>query len=232
MGERICDHIRSNVVGYVAMFLVLSGGTALATHPGGANTISSDDIINKEIRTADIRDNNVQTPNLGPNAVTSPKIADGEVRSVDVLDNSLTPADIADVGFLQADTARLVDNQAGGSSAGQTLFTIGRVGLNAFCSNNGGGSFTAGISPRTADDDTEDPRPVMVTDGDAGAADDDVELVPFDVQFFALVTDTVVAAQEVSFAILDNESTSASGVAAVSVDPANKRCVITAQATG
>ena len=72
----------------------------------------------------------------------------------------------------------------------------------------------------------------MVTDGNAGAADDNVELVPFDVQFVEILNGTDVAAREVSFAILDNENTSASGVAAVSVDPANSRCVITAQAVG
>jgi hypothetical protein len=184
------------------------------------------------VQSADIKDANVTTPDIRASAVTTGKIADGEVRSADVLDNSLTPADVADVDFLQAKTARLTDPTGGNGGVAQPLFTIGRVGLSAFCTNNGGGSFTAGISPIVDQNDADPTRPVLVSDGNGGTADDDVALVPFDVQFVAILTSSDVAAREASFAILDNENTSASGVAAVSVDPASNRCVITAQAMG
>lgn len=96
MGEKIHQHIRSNVVGYVAVFLALTGTAYAVDGPlPGTNQVGSADIINKEIRTEDIRDNNVLTPNLGPNAVTSPKIADGAVQSSDVANDTLTDADIA-----------------------------------------------------------------------------------------------------------------------------------------
>ena len=55
------NHLRSNVIGYVAVFIALSG-TAIASHPGGADTISAADIINNEVRTEDIRDANVTLP--------------------------------------------------------------------------------------------------------------------------------------------------------------------------
>jgi hypothetical protein len=224
----------SMVVALIALFVALIGTAQAVDGPlPGQNQVGSADIINNEVRTEDIRDNGVNAADIRSNAVTTGKIGDGEVRTADVLDDSLTPTDIADIGFMQSDTARLTDPNAGGGSAGQQLFTIGRVTLNSFCSNNGGGSFTAGISPNLPQGDTgADPRPVMVTDGNAGAADDDVELVPFDVQFVAILNGTDVAAREVSFAILDSENTSASGVAAVSVDPATESCVITAQAVG
>jgi hypothetical protein len=93
MGEKIRSHIRSNVIGYVALFVALSG-TAYATHPGGANTISSGDIINGEVRSADIGSANVQNSDLAGSAVTGGKIAAQAVQSSDVLDNSLTGADI------------------------------------------------------------------------------------------------------------------------------------------
>lgn len=223
----------SMVVALFALFVALVGTAEAVDGPlPGKNQVGSADIIDNDVQSADIKDANVTIPDIRANAVTTGKIGDGEVRSTDVLDDSLTPTDIAGVDFLQAKTARLTDPTSGGGGVGQPLFTIGRVGLSAFCTKNGGGSFTAGISPIVDQNDTDDPRPVLVSDGNAGTADDDVELVPFDVQFVAILTASDVAAREASFSILDSENTSASGVAAVSVDPSNDRCVITAQATG
>ena len=87
------NHLRSNVIGYVAVFIALSG-TAIASHPGGADTISAADIINNEVRTEDIRDANVTTTDIRSDSITTGKIADGEVRSADVLDESLGTADL------------------------------------------------------------------------------------------------------------------------------------------
>jgi hypothetical protein len=44
--------IQQNVVGYVALFLVLSGGTAYALD--GSNTVFSDDITNDQVRSVDV----------------------------------------------------------------------------------------------------------------------------------------------------------------------------------
>ncbi len=41
MSRAIRQHLRSNVVGYIALFCFAMGGTAYATHPGGANTAAS-----------------------------------------------------------------------------------------------------------------------------------------------------------------------------------------------
>jgi hypothetical protein len=94
MGEKIRKLVQQQWAGLIALFLVLSGGTALATHPGGANTISTADIINNEIRSEDIRSANVQNADLGNSAVTSGKIAEGHVRTADVLDDNLTGTDV------------------------------------------------------------------------------------------------------------------------------------------
>jgi hypothetical protein len=99
MSARIAAYIRQHHLGLVAIFLALSG-TAYATHPGGANTISTEDIINNEIRSEDIRSANVQNPDLGNSAVTSGKIAEGHVRTADVLDDNLTGTDIANTDSL------------------------------------------------------------------------------------------------------------------------------------
>jgi hypothetical protein len=105
----IRNHLRSNVIGYVALFVALSG-TAMASHPGGADTISAADIINNEIRTEDIRDANVTTADYRADSITTGKIADGEVGSADVLDGSLGAADL---GVDSVGTAELVGGSVG-----------------------------------------------------------------------------------------------------------------------
>jgi formylglycine-generating enzyme required for sulfatase activity len=72
--RRITEHVRTNVVGYVALFFALSGGAAWATHPGGADTISSADIINNEVDEQDLKDGAVSTDELADGAVTEPKL--------------------------------------------------------------------------------------------------------------------------------------------------------------
>jgi hypothetical protein len=116
MSHPISNHIRSNVVAYVALFFALSGGVAFATHPGGANTISSADIIDNAVRTEDLRDANVTTPDLRPGAVTSAKVADDTtplaLTGTDVANGSLTGGDLAADSLGAAD---LAPNSAGNS---------------------------------------------------------------------------------------------------------------------
>src|SRR3954451_3115922 len=74
----------ANVMATIAVFLVLSGGTAVAL--SGSNTVFSDDIVNGEVKAADI----------GSNAVGSGKIVDGAVQGVDVFDGAVDSPDILD----------------------------------------------------------------------------------------------------------------------------------------
>lgn len=95
MGERIRQHIRSNVVGYLAVFLALTGGAYAIDGPlPGQDQVGSGDIINNEVRSADLRDANLTTVDIRGDAVTSGKIADGAVQTDDVLDEGLAAADI------------------------------------------------------------------------------------------------------------------------------------------
>ena len=105
----IRKHLRSNVIGYAALFVALSG-TAMASHPGGADTISAGDIINNEIRTEDIRDANVTTADIHADSITGGKIINGEVASADVLDGSLGATDL---GVDSVGTAELAGGSVG-----------------------------------------------------------------------------------------------------------------------
>ena len=49
MRHRLHNHIRTNVVGYIAIFLFAISGTATAL--AGSDTVFSDDIVNGEVKT-------------------------------------------------------------------------------------------------------------------------------------------------------------------------------------
>ena len=84
MKASIGRHLRDQVVGYAALFLVLAGGTAYATHPGGANTIGTGDIINGGVGTADLAPGEVGLSEVRSNAVGGGKIANDTVTGADI----------------------------------------------------------------------------------------------------------------------------------------------------
>ena len=80
--RRVGEHFRGNVVGYLGVFLALTG-TAVALP--GTNTVDSGDII----------DGQVKTPDLAGSAVNGSSIADGSVGSLDLRDGGVGRADLA-----------------------------------------------------------------------------------------------------------------------------------------
>jgi hypothetical protein len=67
----------ANVVASLALFLVLSGGTAVALT--GSNTVFSDDIVNGQVKATD----------LGPGSVGGSEVQDNSVTGADVKESSL-----------------------------------------------------------------------------------------------------------------------------------------------
>lgn len=95
LGKATRNHIRGNVIGYIALFFALSTGSAVAL--SGSNTVQSDD--------------------LGPGAqVTAPDVAANAVNGSDVVDNSLTGSDVNEAG-LDATFLRTRAAQGGCSAA-------------------------------------------------------------------------------------------------------------------
>ncbi|MEK6326083.1 MAG: hypothetical protein AABM66_00965 [Actinomycetota bacterium] len=84
MSRAIRQHLHSNIVGYIALFCFAMGGTAYATHPDGANTIS----------TGDIQDGQVQNGDLGINSISSSKVLPSTLIGADIATNTLTSSDI------------------------------------------------------------------------------------------------------------------------------------------
>jgi hypothetical protein len=102
---RIGAHLRTNVIGYVALFFALTMGTAYATHPGGANTISTEDIIDGEVRSADINNG----------AVNTEDVTNDGVRSEDVRDDTSVGGGLAaaDLGPASVGSSELAPNAVG-----------------------------------------------------------------------------------------------------------------------
>ena len=80
--RRVGKHFRGNAVGYVGVFLALTG-TAVALP--GVNTVDSGDIINGEVK----------APDIAGDAVSGSKIADGSVGTLDLRDAGVARADLA-----------------------------------------------------------------------------------------------------------------------------------------
>jgi hypothetical protein len=88
----------ANVVSSICLFLVLSGGTAVAL--SGSNTVFSDDIT----------DGNVRNSDLGFRAVTLQKIGGDAINSGRVVNDSLTGSDLLESTLGQVPSAASADN--------------------------------------------------------------------------------------------------------------------------
>jgi hypothetical protein len=84
MSWRIRAHIRSHIVGYVALFFALSGSAVAVSLPG-KNLVNSKDVINKSLKSKDYKNDNIK----------SIDVKDGSLAGVDVLSDSLTGDDLS-----------------------------------------------------------------------------------------------------------------------------------------
>ena len=92
MYGRISRHLRSNVVGYVALFIALGG----VTYAAG---LARDSVKAKQIKTGAVRsdeakDESLTGTDLANGSVTGADLGDGSVTGADVEDDSLTGADV------------------------------------------------------------------------------------------------------------------------------------------
>ena len=111
LSGRVSAYLRRNALALVALFFALSGGIAWATHPGGANTISSNDIINGEVKAPDVAQNSIRTDRIQNGAVTSADVADDSLRTEDIFDGQIHAIDVA-FGTLRGD--EIQDGTVGG----------------------------------------------------------------------------------------------------------------------
>jgi hypothetical protein len=118
MGRSIRTHIRHNVVGYVALFLALTG-TAYAAGLA-PNSVLSRHIKDGEVRSRDVADDST------PRALKGKDIANDALTGQDVAQDSLDGWDIHDLSFadLQPNTLNsgtIQDNGIAGADLGTTV---------------------------------------------------------------------------------------------------------------
>lgn len=111
MSGRIGTHIRSNVVGYVALFIALGG----VTYAAG---LAKDSVKAKQIKTGAVRSDEAKD-----NSLTGDDVADGGLAGADVADGGLTGADVANDSFTGIDVAN--DSLTGDDVAEGTLVLPG-----------------------------------------------------------------------------------------------------------
>lgn len=103
LSTRIRALIHRQWAGLIALFLVLTGGSAYALD--GQNTVFTDDIVDGQVKTADIGNGEVKVADIGQaavateelknDAVTGAKVAAGTLTTTDVKNETLNAADVA-----------------------------------------------------------------------------------------------------------------------------------------
>jgi hypothetical protein len=125
VSSRIRTHIRGNVVGYIALFLVLTGGTAQALN--GSNTVFSDDIVNRQVKTEDLNLQAVTTNRLALNSVRTGRVADGTITGSEIADDTLTGGQILEPTLSQVPDAAHADNAASIADGSVTTSSFGAI---------------------------------------------------------------------------------------------------------
>src|SRR3954447_19112515 len=169
MQTRIREHIRSNVIGYIALFLFAMGGSAYALDGPlpGQNQVGSEDIINGEVKNGDIGTFQVNANNVAPDSLGSAKIAprsvknsdlglgasssntiaDGGIQAIDVKNNTLTGTQI-DESTLDA---TVLQRRIGGTCApAQAIRAVAQNGTVTCESVGGGGGSSWSLSGNAA----------------------------------------------------------------------------------
>jgi|RhiMetdeSRZDD1v2_1073273.scaffolds.fasta_scaffold27328_4 hypothetical protein len=102
MSKAIREHVRSNVIGYLALFVALSGTAYAVDGPlPGQNQVGSADIINDEVYSADVRNDNLSggglaAADLGANSVGSSEIGTGGVNTSEIANSAIGADEIGD----------------------------------------------------------------------------------------------------------------------------------------
>lgn len=114
MSGRIRTHLRGNAVGYIALFLVLTGGTAQALDD--SNTVFSDDIVNGEVTVSDIGPNAITTTKIENRQVATGDLAIGAVNTNQIAPNAVNGSRVADDSLGGADVSNLTGADLVGNS--------------------------------------------------------------------------------------------------------------------
>ncbi len=118
----------ATVVAYLSLFLVISGGTALAAQQLAKNSVGSKQLKKNAVTAAKIKNG----------AVTSGKLADGAVLTGKIADNAVTTGKIANEAIATGkvannaiSTGKLADNAVTTGKIAASAVTTGKIADNA-----------------------------------------------------------------------------------------------------
>ena len=117
--RRIIEHVKSSIVGYIALFMVLSG-TAYA-----ANTVFSADIVDGEVKSVDVANAGLTGVDVANSSLTGFDVADNTVAGADVTNSSLTGVDVSNGSLTGADVA---DNSLTGTDIAENTLSVRAMG--------------------------------------------------------------------------------------------------------
>jgi hypothetical protein len=95
VATRVRAHLRSNLVGYLALFVAL-GGVAYAGAQIPGNSIGSPQLRPLAVKNSDLGNAAVTNSKLAPHAVTGSKVAVGSLTGASLAPKSLTGESVAD----------------------------------------------------------------------------------------------------------------------------------------
>jgi hypothetical protein len=121
MSAGIRNHIRSNIVGYIALFVAIGGGSvalgATSSCTGGMPCVNSDDIINGQVETQDVGNDQVRSADVAndttPYALTGGDISNangGALTGTDIRESTLQPPPRAIVARTRGTTTQTATN--------------------------------------------------------------------------------------------------------------------------
>ena len=147
--SKIRTHLRGNVVGYIALFVALSGTAYAVDGPLiGKNTVGSEDIINDEVYSRDVRNGQILSAD-----VRDDTLPNGGLGGADIANAALTGQDVADDTIGSSDVSGIWGpDVADGGLTGNDIQTGSLTGIDI--SNN---SINADdVFGLRGDDDIED----------------------------------------------------------------------------
>ena len=113
MTARIREHLRGNVVAYVALFAALCGSAYAAAR------IGPKDIRRNAVRSRHIKNGQVKRPDVGAAAINGVKVGDGSLTGADVAGDSLGGAQVDEAKLFTS--TRVVSPGATPAASGQKL---------------------------------------------------------------------------------------------------------------
>jgi hypothetical protein len=143
--RQVRSHLNyANVMATIAVFLVLSGGTAVAL--SGSNTVFSDDIVDNEVKSADVRNDTLAggglaAADLQASSVGTSEVALNSLNGGDINESLLGKVPNADkldgmdsTGFLPSGNVQaLIYDTPGGPSSPTAIATVGPYTIKGDC---------------------------------------------------------------------------------------------------